>query len=294
MLNTPIDLHTHSAVSDGTETPTQLIRSAARAGLATVALTDHDSTAGWQEAISAASVAGINVIPGMELSTNFGPASVHVLAYLFDPLDRTIVTETARIRDGRLRRAERIVEKIALDYDLTWDDVLAESSDGTTLGRPHIADALVRKGHVANRSAAFESILHWQGGYYEKYYAPSPLEGVKMIVAAGGVPVLAHPAAHGKYRSMDDAVIRELVDHGLFGLEVHHRDNTDEGKAWLMTVVKKFGLEITGSSDYHGEGKPNRLAENTTAPDVLEKLIARATGSQPFIAGANPAQEETS
>jgi len=288
MLNTPIDLHTHSAVSDGTENPTQLIRSAAQAGVATVAITDHDSTAGWHEAIAAAAVSGINVIPGMELSTNYGPASVHVLAYLFDPLDRTIVTETARIRDGRLRRAERIVEKISQDYDLTWDDVLAESSDGTTLGRPHIADALVRKGHVSNRSAAFESILHWQGGYYEKYYAPSPLEGVKMIVAAGGVPVLAHPAAHGKYRQLTGSVIKSLADEGLFGLEVNHRDNSPEGREFLLELCAKYGLEATGASDYHGFGKPNQLAENVTEPEVLEKLISRATGSQPFFAGATP------
>lgn len=287
MRNTPIDLHTHSAVSDGTETPTQLIRSAKRAGLGTVAITDHDSTAGWQEAIGAARTAGINVIPGMELSTNYGPASVHVLAYLFDPLDRTIVTETARIRDGRLRRAERIVDKISQDYDLTWDDVLAESSDGTTLGRPHIADALVRKGHVVNRSAAFESILHWQGGYYEKYYAPSPLEGVKMIVAAGGVPVLAHPAAHGKYRQLTGSVIKSLADAGLFGLEVNHRDNLPEGREFLLELCAKYGLEATGASDYHGVGKPNQLAENTTEPEVLAKIIARATGSKPFFADSD-------
>ena len=278
----PIDLHTHSAVSDGTETPTQLIRAAAAAGLGTVAITDHDSTAGWQEAFTAASGSGLTVIPGMELSTNYGPASVHMLAYLFDPLDAGIVAETARIRDGRLHRAERIVERIAADYDLTWDDVLAESSDGTTLGRPHIADALVRKGHVPNRSAAFESILHWRGGYYEKYYAPSPLEGVKMIVAAGGVPVLAHPATYGKYRPMDDSVIRKLRDAGLFGLEVGHRDNTEEGKARLRALARKLGLEITGSSDYHGVGKPNSLGENETAPDVLDKLIGRGTGSKPL------------
>jgi 3',5'-nucleoside bisphosphate phosphatase len=282
MPDRPIDLHTHSAVSDGTETPTQLVRAAVAAGLSTVAITDHDSTAGWQEAFAAASGTGLTVIPGMELSTNYGPASVHMLAYLFDPLDAGIVSETARIRDGRLRRAEKIVEKIAADYDLTWDDVLAESQDGTTLGRPHIADALVRKGFVANRSAAFESILHWRGGYYEKYYAPSPLEGVRMIVAAGGVPVLAHPATHGKYRSMDDSVIRELVDNGLFGLEVHHRDNTEDGKLWLLDIAEKFGLAVTGSSDYHGEGKPNRLAENSTAPGVLERIIAAGSGSRPF------------
>jgi 3',5'-nucleoside bisphosphate phosphatase len=282
MPDRPIDLHTHSVVSDGTETPTQLIGAAVKAGLGTVAITDHDSTAGWIEAFSAAEGTGLTVVPGMELSTNFGPASVHVLAYLFDPLDADIITETARIRDGRLRRAERIVEKIAADYELTWDDVLAESIDGTTLGRPHIADALVRKGHVANRSAAFESILHWRGGYYEKYYAPSPLEGVRMIVAAGGVPVLAHPATHGKYRPMDDAVIRELTEAGLFGLELDHRDNTEDGKKRLRKLAAKYSLELTGASDYHGEGKPNRLGENTTTPEVLAKIVARGTGSSVF------------
>jgi predicted metal-dependent phosphoesterase TrpH len=279
----PIDLHTHSSVSDGTETPTQLIEAAVESGLGTVAITDHDSTAGWSEAFAAASGTGLVVIPGMELSTNYGPASVHMLAYLFDALDGGIVAETARIRDGRLHRAESIVAKIAEDYDLSWDDVLAESSDGTTLGRPHIADALVRKGIVPNRSAAFESILHWRGGYYEKYYAPSPLEGVRMIVRAGGVPVLAHPATYGKYRPMDDSVIGKLADEGLFGLEVGHRDNTEDGKLRLLKLAKKFGLEVTGASDYHGDGKPNRLAENTTEPEVLEKLLARATGSTPYV-----------
>ena len=193
-----------------------------------------------------------------------------------------MVSETARIRDGRLHRAERIVEKIAADYELSWEDVLEQSTDGGTLGRPHIADALIAKGHVPSREAAFESILHWRGGYYEKYYAPSPLEGVRMIVAAGGVPVLAHPASHGRYRTMDEPVIRELADAGLFGLELDHRDNTEDGKAHLRVLAAKYGLEVTGASDYHGEGKPNRLAENTTRPEVLEKLIARGTGSVPF------------
>lgn len=278
----PIDLHTHSSVSDGTQTPSQLVAAAVESGLGAMAITDHDSTAGWVEAFAAASGTGLIVIPGMELSTNYGPASVHMLAYLFDANDGGIVAETARIRDGRLHRAESIVAKIAADYDLTWDDVLAESSDGTTLGRPHIADALVRKGIVANRTAAFESILHWRGGYYEKYYAPTPLEGVRMIVRAGGVPVLAHPATRGKYRPMDDTVIAQLADEGLFGLEVGHRDNTAEGKERLLVLAKKLGLEVTGSSDYHGEGKPNRLAENATDPEVLEKLIARGTGSTPY------------
>jgi predicted metal-dependent phosphoesterase TrpH len=277
-----IDLHTHSSVSDGTETPGELVRAALAAGLGTVALTDHDSTAGWGEAAETTAGTGLTVIPGMELSTNYGPASVHMLAYLFDPENPTIVAETARIRDGRMHRAERIVERIAKDYGITWEDVLAQSIDGGTIGRPHIADALVAHGDVPDRSAAFQTILHWRSGYYEKYYAPSPLAGVRMIVAAGGVPVLAHPATHGRYRVIEDDAIKELVDAGLFGLEIHHRDNTEDGKMRLYELAAKFGLQITGSSDYHGEGKPNRLGENSTDPAVLERLIAAGTGSHPF------------
>ena len=277
-----IDLHTHSSVSDGTESPTELVLAAVEAGLGAVALTDHDSTAGWEEARAAASGTGLMVVPGMELSTNHGPASVHMLAYLFDPSDTNVLRETALIRDGRLHRAERIVERIAADYAITWDDVLAQSVDGGTIGRPHIADALVEKGFVSDRSAAFESILHWRSGYYEKYYAPSPLDGVKLIVAAGGAPVLAHPGTRGRDWVIDERTMAGLKNAGLFGLEVGHRDNTDDGKRWLLKVAKKFGLEITGSSDYHGEGKPNRLAENSTTPEVLDRLVSRATGTTPY------------
>lgn len=278
----PIDLHTHSSVSDGTESPAELVRAAVDAGLGTVALTDHDSTAGWAEARVAASDTGLMVVPGMELSTNHGPASVHMLAYLFDPDDVDVVRETALIRDGRLHRAERIVERIAADYGITWDDVLAQSVDGGTIGRPHIADALVERGYVTDRSAAFQSILHWRSGYYEKYYAPSPLDGVKLIVAAGGAPVLAHPGTRGREWVIDEKNLRQLKEAGLFGLEIFHRDNTPSGRERLFELAEMFDLQVTGSSDYHGEGKPNRLGENTTEPAVLEKLLAAGTGSAPF------------
>jgi predicted metal-dependent phosphoesterase TrpH len=278
----PIDLHTHSSVSDGTETPGELVQAAVDAGLSAVALTDHDSTAGWAEAGAAASGSGLMVVPGMELSTNHGPASVHMLAYLFDPSDVNVLRETALIRDGRLHRAERIVERIAVDYAITWDDVLAQSVDGGTIGRPHIADALVEKGFVSDRSAAFESILHWRSGYYEKYYAPSPLDGVKLIVAAGGAPVLAHPGTRGRDWVIDERTMAKLKNAGLFGLEIFHRDNTASGKERLFELAEMFDLAVTGSSDYHGEGKPNRLAENQTSPEVLERLLATATGSRPF------------
>ena len=279
----PIDLHTHTSVSDGTETPTELVEAAVSAGLGTVAITDHDSTSGWSEAFAAASGTGLVVVPGMELSTNYGPASVHMLAYLFDPSDAAVVAETTRIREGRMHRAERIVERVGVDYDITWDDVLAQSVTGGTLGRPHIADALVAKGLVADRSAAFESILHWRSGYYERYYAPSPLEGVRMIVAAGGVPVLAHPATHGRYRVIEERVIAELVAAGLVGLEIHHRDNTEDGKVRLQELAANYDLVVTGSSDYHGEGKPNRLGENVTEPEALARIMAAGSGATPFF-----------
>ncbi|HEU4806725.1 MAG TPA: PHP domain-containing protein, partial [Homoserinimonas sp.] len=263
-----IDLHTHSSVSDGTETPAQLVRAAVAAGLGTIAITDHDSTAGWHAAEAAASGTGLTVIPGMELSTRYGWKSVHLLAYLIDPMNADLVTETARIRAARLTRAENIVGRIAADYDLTWDDVLAQTTHGATVGRPHIADALVAKGHAPTRSAAFESILHPRTGYFEPHYAPDPLDAVRLVRAAGGVPVLAHPATGGRSAVIPEDRLALLVDAGLFGLEVEHRENTEDGKRRLRELARKFGLVTTGSSDYHGAGKPNILGENTTSPEV--------------------------
>lgn len=278
----PIDLHTHSSVSDGTETPSELIAAAVAAGLGTIAITDHDSTAGWRDAFAAAAGTGLTVIPGMELSTRVGRASVHVLGYLFDPADPAIVAETARIREGRLRRAERMVERLAVDYDLTWADVLAHSTDGATIGRPHIADALVARGVVAERGEAFASMLHWRGGYYEPHYAPAPVDGIRLIAEAGGVPVLAHPGTRGQSGVVPESELRRLIGAGLAGLEIGHRENTDAGKRQLRDYATRFDLIVTGSSDYHGTGKPNRLGEHTTEPDQLERIITLGTGSAPF------------
>lgn len=279
----PIDLHTHSSVSDGTETPTQLIRAAVEAGLDTIAITDHDSTAGWDEALTAASGTGIQIIRGMELSTRYEWRSVHVLGYLFDPNDGELVAETAHIRADRLGRAERMVTNIARDYDVSWDDVLAQSG-GDSIGRPHIADALVARGIVRTRSEAFASILHFTGGYYLPHEAPTVLDGVRMITEAGGAAVLAHPATRGREAVVDDRGMAALVEAGLVGLEVGHRENTPDGRERLLELAATFDLVVTGSSDYHGEGKPNRLAENTTEPEALERLIARTRGVPPLRA----------
>ena len=275
----PIDLHTHSSVSDGTQTPAELVRAAAEAGLGTVALTDHDSTAGWADASAEASALDLGFVPGMELSTRFGWKSVHVLAYFFDPASAALVAETDRIREARRTRAEAMVARIAEDYDLTWDDVLAHTAPGASVGRPHIADALVTRGHVPDRSAAFETLLHPRSGYFEPLYAPTPLEGVELIRGAGGVPVLAHPATRGRDNVLDVQYLTSLVDAGLAGVEVYHRENTEDGKAYLLELARAHDLVVTGSSDYHGAGKPNLLGENTTAPEALERLFSAASGA---------------
>lgn len=278
----PIDLHTHSSVSDGTESPDELVRAAAGAGIGTVALTDHDATAGWADASEAASETGITFIPGMELSTRYGWKSVHMLAYLFDPADEPLTAELERIREARLSRAETMVDRLAVDYDLSWDDVLAHTAPGATVGRPHIADALVARGVVPDRSAAFATLLHPRGGYYEPIYAPTPLDGVRLIRGAGGVPVLAHPATRGRDGIIQDVYLQRLVDAGLAGLELDHRENTEDGKAALRELAARYGLVLTGSSDYHGAGKPNRLGENTTSPEALERILAQSA----YLAGS--------
>ena len=274
----PIDLHLHSNRSDGTEDPAVLVAQAAQQGLRTLALTDHDTTAGWGEAAAAAAAHGMTFIPGMEMSSKDGWRSVHVLAYLFDPTDPELVAETERIREDRIGRAERIVRNIARDYPLRWEDVLEQTDPDATVGRPHIADALVAQGIVRDRGEAFDGILHPREGYYEGHYAPDPATAIELITAAGGVAVIAHPA--GRER-MTNATLRRLIDAGLAGLEIDHRENTPEGRAWLHRIAAEHDLIVTGSSDYHGAGKPNVPGENTTTPAMLQRIIDRGSGAAP-------------
>lgn len=272
----PIDLHTHSRVSDGTQTPAELMAAAVDAGLGTVAITDHDSTAGWAEAFAAAEGSGLTVVPGIELSTQLEYASVHILGYFVDPDDADLSSEMARIRDERYGRAESMVSRIGRDYPLTWAEVLAQTTPGTTVGRPHIADALVAKGIVPDRTAAFQTILNWRGGYYQPHKAPLPVTGVELIAGAGGVPVIAHPGARGPSTLFDDARIRDLVVAGLGGLELHHRDNAIDRLPRWQAWAYRYELIVTGSSDYHGAGKPNQLGEHTTAPEQFARILERA------------------
>ncbi|BCW85001.1 PHP domain-containing protein [Paenarthrobacter ureafaciens] len=275
-----IDLHTHSNVSDGTETPAEVIRSAAKAGLDAVALTDHDSTDGWDQAAEAAIHHGLAFVPGMEISCRTDKGiSVHLLSYLHDPTHPGLLEEINKSRDARLTRAERMVTLLSEDYPLTWDDVIHHVAPGATVGRPHIADALVAAGVVADRSEAFNSILTSHSRYFIQHYAPDPALAVGLVRAAGGVPVFAHPVASSRGRIVGDKTYREMIDAGLLGLEIDHRDNPEEGRKFLRDLAAEHGLLITGSSDYHGTGKPNLLGENLTDPAVLERIEERGTGS---------------
>ena len=275
-----IDLHAHSNVSDGTQAPGEVIASAAEAGLDVVALTDHDSTDGWTEAAAAALELAVALVPGMEVScrTHEG-ISVHLLSYLHDPAHPGLLEEITKAKDARFTRAERMVSLLAEDYPLSWDDVIHHVAPGATLGRPHIADALVAAGVVADRSEAFETILTSRSRYWVQHYAPDPAYAVELVREAGGVPVFAHPVASSRGRIVGDRTYREMIDAGLAGLEIDHRDNPEEGRVFLRRLAQRHGLLVTGSSDYHGAGKPNLLGENLTAPEVLARIEELGTGS---------------
>lgn len=270
-----IDPHTHSAYSDGTDTPAQLLAAAARAGLDAIALTDHDTTDGWDEACAAVSATGVSLIRGAEISCSASGISAHLLAYLFDPANPGLLDVFRRTRQDRETRARRIVDNLSADYPISWEDVLDFAPEGGPVGRPHIADALVRAGCFPDRAAAFIHALHPSGPYYVHHWAPDPVEAVRLVLKAGGVPVLAHPRARGRSRLLPEAVIGDMADAGLFGIERDHRDHGPQDRADVERIGAELGLALFGSSDYHGSGKPNRIGENTTDPATIAEVVKR-------------------
>jgi len=272
-----IDLHTHSNFSDGTDSPTALLSKAMAAGVTTLALTDHDTVAGWQEAIDHLRP-NLSLVLGSEISCQSSDGiSVHMLGLLFDPLNENLISMMERTRDNRVGRMEKIIAKLnAANYEITMAEVQAQLSDGATLGRPHLADALIAKGYMKNREEVFAELLHNDSPFYVSHYSPTPEVAIGLIKSAGGVAVIAHPMASLRGRVISPETFASYVEAGLDGIEVDHRDHTPENRQLLASIADSFDLVKTGSSDYHGNGKLNQLAEFQTAVSEFEKLERKA------------------
>lgn len=273
-----IDLHTHTTASDGTDAPFALVKKALATGVTTLGITDHDSTAGWAEAITAIQPQ-IQLVLGAEVSclTTDG-ISVHMLGLLFDGEDEPMQQMLSDSRDTRLPRMRKMVALLQADgFDISLEDVYQAAPDQATIGRPHLADALVAKKIVATRDEAFADLLHNESKYYVTHAAPTPADAIATIKRAGGVAVIAHPFASRRGQILTADTFQDLVVAGLDGVEVHHRDQNAAEQEVLTEIARELHLVTTGASDYHGTGKLNAMAENTTHPAQWEALEARAS-----------------
>ncbi|MBT2472722.1 PHP domain-containing protein [Streptomyces sp. ISL-66] len=276
-----IDLHAHSTASDGTDTPTELVRNAAAAGLDVVALTDHDTVSGHREAIRALPE-GLTLVTGAELSCRLDGIGLHMLAYLFDPEEPELSRERELVRDDRTPRAQAMVGKLqALGVPVTWEQVDRIAGDGS-VGRPHIATALVELGVVPTVSDAFtEQWLADGGRAHARKHELDPFDAIRLVKAAGGVTVFAHPAAVKRGACLPEEAIAALAAAGLDGIEVDHMDHDAATRARLRGLARDLGLLTTGSSDYHGSRKTCRLGDYTTDPEIYGEITRRATGAFP-------------
>ncbi|MFE0654297.1 PHP domain-containing protein [Streptomyces sp. NPDC059534] len=284
-----IDLHTHSTASDGTDSPAELVRNAAAAGLDVVALTDHDTTRGHAEAIEALPE-GLTLVTGAELSCRIDGISLHMLAYLFDPTEPALLAERELVRDDRVPRARAMVDKLQeLGVPVTWEQVARIAGDGS-VGRPHVAEALVELGVVPDVSGAFTPDWLADGGRaYVGKHELDPVDAIRLVKAAGGVTVFAHPLAVKRGQVLPEASIARLAEAGLDGIEVDHMDHDEATRARLRGLAKELGLLATGSSDYHGSRKTCRLGEYTTDPEIYGEITRRAAGAFPVPGAGGPA-----
>jgi predicted metal-dependent phosphoesterase TrpH len=272
-----IDLHTHSLASDGTDAPGELINKAHARGISVLGLMDHDTVAGWDEAISYLRP-GMSLVLGSEISCQtLDGTSVHMLGMLFDRENSALAEVLSTTRDNRLTRMNRIIARLnEAGFEISIEDVLAQLAPGATLGRPHLADALIAKKIVASRDEAFTELLHNNSKYYISHYSPTPEDAIRLIKQAGGVAVIAHPLASLRGRTVSIDSFKSMVEAGLDGIEISHRDQSEDERQLLREVVEQYDIIATGSSDYHGNGKLNQLAEFTTTPEDFEALEAKA------------------
>ena len=272
-----IDLHTHTTCSDGTDRPRDLVNKAIVQGLEVLGISDHDTTSGWEEATQTLR-GSLKLALGAEISclTTDG-VSVHMLGMLFDPNHEEMQQVLEETRDGRLPRMRKIIEKMRAEgMDISIEDVEKAMPVGATMGRPHLADALVAKKIVKSRDEAFIDLLHNDSRFYVSHAAPTPVEAIALIRRAGGVAVIAHPFASHRGEILKPDDFADLVAAGLNGIEVDHRDQNPDERAMLRVIAQELDLVVTGSSDYHGTGKMNLLAENHTSREQWQKLESQA------------------
>jgi predicted metal-dependent phosphoesterase TrpH len=280
-----IDLHTHSTASDGTDAPADLIAAAAAAGLDVVAITDHDTTAGWSAAL-AARPPGLTVVPGVEVSCvhqdgDGRRTSLHLLAYLADPDNPAIADEWRRLRESRRVRGRTMVENLAADgYPITWAQV-STLAGGGSVGRPHIGRALVDSGVVPDVDSAFRDLLSSRRPYYVRKADSDVFAAIRLVRAAGGLPVFAHPIARRRGPVVSDQTIADMTAAGLVGIEVDHPDHEPADREHAAGLARDLGLIGTGSSDYHGTNKRTPLGARLTTPEAYERLMALPTAIRP-------------
>lgn len=270
------DLHTHSSFSDGTDEPEELARNAADAGIDVIALTDHDTFAGLEHFRAAASRLGLVAVTALEMSSRAQENDVHVLGYGPDPTSVSLTRELETIREGRVERVRETVRRLSKDFHISWEAVAGAAALGQAVGRPHIADALIRAGAVVDRGTAFRSVLADDSPYVAKAYLPSTEAAMDVIRNAGGLPVIAHPMSRESKRLITAGQLTKWRDRGLWGLEIFHRENAPADRSMLLELASDLGLAATGGSDYHGFGKPNRLGENGPSFSALHELITHA------------------
>jgi hypothetical protein len=272
-----IDLHAHTTASDGLLDAVHLVALARQLGVGILAVADHDSTESVATAIAAGREAGVEVIPAVELNTDVPGTEVHILGYFIDHTVRWLQDLLRRLRDGRLHRAERMVQKLtALGVPIRMERVLAFAGGGA-VGRPHVARALVEAGHVGETSEAFARYIGRNGPAYVERLKVTPAQAVEIMRRAGGIPVLAHPGWLG-----DDARVEDLLAAGLEGIEVYYPDHTPAMVTRYLELARQYDLLVTGGTDFHGGDLATRvpLGSQYVPPEAVERLRQRAAGRQ--------------
>lgn len=279
-----IDLHSHTNISDGLDSPQVIIEKAKSAGVQVLAITDHDSISGWQKLMATSNGGELTIVPGAEISCRTADGiSVHILGYLFNPTNSSLNDFMSRTQEDRIPRIKKIIGLLnAAGITITFEDVLLHSKSASTIGRPHLADALIESNLVASRAEAFDTYLNNDSPFYVPYSAPTPLQAITAIKEAEGVSVLAHGLAGSRGETLSVNEIQQLIESGLDGLEVDHRDHPAQARNTLREIAESYQVFATGSSDYHGNFGAQRLAMEVTAPAVWEGILAQGKGSEVF------------